>query len=194
MADYKNEQWWIELQKSLEGFTNDDLTKMSDSDLGRWNGAKIGGRKAGIIAKESGHLLKIASNGGKKSYSNPKVKQKFIESGKKQGKKNAESGFLNKIRTKDGSKLGGKIGFEKQCVELICPVCGVRGTGRVMYKWHFDNCNNKKILQYDSNKNLIKIWESYSELSNSGFHTGHISDCCKGKKKSYRKFIWQYKK
>lgn len=68
MADYKNEQWWIDLQKSLEGFS-DDKQKMSDSDLSRWNGAKIGGRKGGAKHVESGHIKNIqkkaASLGGK---------------------------------------------------------------------------------------------------------------------------------
>jgi hypothetical protein len=68
MADYKNEQWWIELQKSLEGF-NDNKIKMSDSDLGRWNGAKLGGRKGGAKHRDSGHInniqKKAASLGGK---------------------------------------------------------------------------------------------------------------------------------
>jgi hypothetical protein len=67
MADYKNEQWWIDLQKSLEGFN--DTTKMTDSDLGRWNGSKIGGRKGGAKNRESGHIKEIqkkaASLGGK---------------------------------------------------------------------------------------------------------------------------------
>jgi hypothetical protein len=154
----------------------------------------IAGSKAGIIAKKSGQLLKAASIGGKKAYSNPKVKQKFIESGKKQGKKNAESGFLDKIRTKDGSKLGGKIGFDKQCIELICPVCGANGTGRVMYKWHFDNCKNEKICQYSSDNKLIKKWKSYKELTENGFHAPSISYCCNGKKKHYKGFIWKIEK
>lgn len=68
MADYKNEQWWIDLQKSLEGFS-DDTPKMSDSDLGRWNGTKIGGRKGGAKHIQSGHIIEIqkkaASLGGK---------------------------------------------------------------------------------------------------------------------------------
>jgi hypothetical protein len=80
MADYKNEQWWIELQKSLEGFNN-DRPQMSDKKLSHWNGAKLGGKSA----VNSGQLLKAAVNGGKSQ-------------GKIRGKINVESGHLNNIR------------------------------------------------------------------------------------------------
>lgn len=62
MADYKNEQWWIDLQKSLEGF---DDSKMSDGKLKQWNTAKLNGLKNSL----SGHMKEIqkkaASLGGK---------------------------------------------------------------------------------------------------------------------------------
>jgi hypothetical protein len=60
MEDYKNEQWWIQLQQSLNGF---DDSKMSDSDLGRWNGAIIGGRRGGATNAKSGHMKKIQQKG-----------------------------------------------------------------------------------------------------------------------------------
>jgi hypothetical protein len=189
--------WIDKLNKELEERRNinktDEAKQQANEKFKKYR-ASLGGKVAGKIAKESGQLLKITSEGGKKAYSNAKVKQKFIESGKKQGKKNAESGFLDSIRTKEGCELGGKIGFEKQCIELICPVCGASGKGRIMYKWHFDNCKNEKICQYDSNENLIKKWKSYKELSEAGFHAPSISYCCNGKKSHYKGFIWKLEK
>lgn len=104
MADYKNEQWWIDLQKSLEGFDINSLSKMTDSDLGRWNGSKIGGRKGGAKNKQSGHIKEIqkkaASLGGK------------IQ-GKIQGKKNVEKRFWENLTFEQRSK-GGKIAGKKR--------------------------------------------------------------------------------
>jgi hypothetical protein len=96
MEDYKKEQWWIELQQSLDSF---DDSKMSDSDLGRWNGAIIGGRIGGVSNVKSGHMKKIqkkgASLGGKAQ-------------GKIQGKKNVENKFWENLTFEQRSK-GGKI-------------------------------------------------------------------------------------
>jgi hypothetical protein len=80
MADYKNEKWWIDLQKSLEGFDN-DTPQMSDKQLSHWNGTKLGGKSA----VKSGQLLRAAVNGGKSQ-------------GKIRGKINVESGHLDNIR------------------------------------------------------------------------------------------------
>lgn len=104
MADYKNEKWWIDLQKSLKGFDEDSLTKMTDSDLGRWNGSKIGGRMGGAKNKQSGHIKEIqkkaASLGGKAQ-------------GKIQGKRNVENKFWENLTFEQRSK-GGKIAGKKR--------------------------------------------------------------------------------
>lgn len=104
MADYKNEKWWIELQKSLEGFDENSINKMTDSDLGRWNGTKIGGKKGGTKNKESGHIKEIqkkaASLGGKKM-------------GPIQGKINVQNKFWEKLTFEQRSK-GGKIAGKKR--------------------------------------------------------------------------------
>jgi hypothetical protein len=103
----------------------------------------LAGSKAGKIAKKSGQLLKAASNGGKKAASKEENKTKFAKVGKKQGKINSDSGFLDSIRTKEGCIRGGYAGLEKQCVELKCPHCNKVGVGRIMYRWHMDNCKHK---------------------------------------------------
>ena len=121
MADYKKEQWWIDLQKSLEGF---DEPLMSDSDLGRWNGAKIGGRKGGATNAKSGHMKEIqkkaASLGGKVQghingtlygkYNIEKIsKEDKARGGKIAGKMAVESGTLLKA-----SKIGAKVSTENR--------------------------------------------------------------------------------
>lgn len=52
---------------------------------------------------------------------------------------------------------------------------------------------SKKVEQYDKNGNLINIWPSTREIQRQlGFHNPHISDCCRGKRKTANGFIWKY--
>ena len=116
MEDYKNEQWWIELQKSLEGF---DDSKMSDSDLGRWNGCKIGGLKGGGKNSKSGHMKKIqkenAHIGGTimgpiigKKYGIDNFKKTTFEHRSKGGKKSGKDRVLDGTLLK-ASKIGAMV-------------------------------------------------------------------------------------
>ncbi len=50
-----------------------------------------------------------------------------------------------------------------------------------------------KVAQYDMNMNLIKIWNSISEAStNNNTYTSCIVNCCKGKIKTSKGYIWRY--
>lgn len=51
----------------------------------------------------------------------------------------------------------------------------------------------KSVIQCDIHGNKIKEWVSAKIASETGFNTGHISSCCKGKRKSHGGFIWKYK-
>lgn len=51
---------------------------------------------------------------------------------------------------------------------------------------------SKKVGQYDSTGNLIKIWPSVMECARCGYSQSSISLCCRGKKENYKKFIWKY--
>lgn len=55
----------------------------------------------------------------------------------------------------------------------------------------------KKIGKYvhgiDMKTNEIVYMNTYlNDLKNQGFHTGHICECCKGKRKSYKGLYWKY--
>lgn len=52
----------------------------------------------------------------------------------------------------------------------------------------------KKVYQYSLDGELIKEWDSAYEASTNGFRRDSIYDCCKGKQKSHKNFIWKYKK
>jgi hypothetical protein len=52
----------------------------------------------------------------------------------------------------------------------------------------------KAILQYDKSGNFIKEWPSTIEVQRqTGFAQPHISDWCRGKRKSAYGYIWRFK-
>lgn len=57
---------------------------------------------------------------------------------------------------------------------------------------------NKKIYQYNKDGTLIKIWKNNNiigiELNFPSGANGAISSCCNLKSKTYKKFIWSFKK
>ena len=59
-------------------------------------------------------------------------------------------------------------------------------------QYNVDYSLAKKIGQYSKDGKLIKIWTSQHEAERYGFMQGHISDCCKGKRKTHKGFIWKY--
>ena len=59
---------------------------------------------------------------------------------------------------------------------------------------HKDNCrksNNKPILQYSLDGELIREWECAADVGKEV--SGHICLCLKGKTKSAHGYIWKYK-
>lgn len=187
MADYKNEKWWIELQKSLEGFDEASLTKMTDSDLSRWNGAKIGGRKGGAKNKQSGHIKEIqkkaASLGGKAQghitgtlygkYNMEKMsKEDKIRGAKKAGKIRASQPNFYEHLCNMGKKSGekrtdSKIDKMKSILKLIKkPKFRLLDVKLACEKMNIKDLNYaKKILK---EKSLIKqIHKGYNQFNPS---------------------------
>lgn len=56
--------------------------------------------------------------------------------------------------------------------------------------------HKKKIVQqYDLNNNLIKEWNGLRNVADKlKINAGKISECCNGKIKTYKGYIWKYKK
>lgn len=51
----------------------------------------------------------------------------------------------------------------------------------------------KPVNQYDLDGNLIKTWESAALLNKTTeFKKDGVSDCCKGKRESYKGYIWKF--
>jgi hypothetical protein len=54
------------------------------------------------------------------------------------------------------------------------------------------NYQKRKVSQYDLQGNLIRSFDSIKEASLNGFNEGNIQDCCVGRLKSSKGFIWRY--
>jgi len=66
---------------------------------------------------------------------------------------------------------------------------------RHAYRTGLKNNNhlNKKIIQYDLDDNLIKVWNSQKEIIDTlGYTQSVISNCCIGKIKSAYGYKWKY--
>ena len=48
-----------------------------------------------------------------------------------------------------------------------------------------------KIKQYDLNMNFLKLW-TIDEIINNGYLLSSIRQCCRGKAKTFKNFIWKY--
>ena len=51
---------------------------------------------------------------------------------------------------------------------------------------------SKKVLQFTLTGELIREWPSVAECERNGFNKGKVSECCNGKRKTYKGFIWKY--
>lgn len=52
---------------------------------------------------------------------------------------------------------------------------------------------SKKVAQIDKHTGqIIKIWESFNECNRKGFFQNAVNECCRGKRKTYKGFIWKY--
>ena len=51
---------------------------------------------------------------------------------------------------------------------------------------------SKTVLQYDLEGNFIREWKSTAECGKNGFNQGNVAECCQGKRKTHKGFIWRY--
>ena len=64
------------------------------------------------------------------------------------------------------------------------------------FKPGYKETQEKSVLQFDINGNLIKRWNSIVEIKSTlvDVHRSHISACCRGLRKTHNGFIWKYEK
>ena len=52
---------------------------------------------------------------------------------------------------------------------------------------------SKTVYQYTKDGLLVNVWDSAWEAARAlGFNQGHICDCCNGKRKQHKGYIWSY--
>ncbi len=67
------------------------------------------------------------------------------------------------------------------------------GLNKAQRKGVFNTYCVKPVLQIDLNGQVVKEWRSMIEAERNGFHAGHISGCCNGKRKTHGKHTWMQK-
>ena len=50
----------------------------------------------------------------------------------------------------------------------------------------------KSIVQLSKDGKVIKEWDSLSSTTKYGFNKGTIANCCSGRQKSYKNYLWKY--
>lgn len=129
---------------------------------------------------------------------------------------------FNLIRRFEGgsSHVRKELGYTKECVDRCCKHKG----GQIYYKdsywvyeqeyqhkdFSWDNYINqiaccdvkkekrelmqRKICQYDKQRNLIKIWNSFSEIEDAGYTRNQVNTICNKRKgkKTHKGYIWAY--
>lgn len=51
----------------------------------------------------------------------------------------------------------------------------------------------KKVIQYDLDMNVVRIWDSITDIHNElGYDKGTIINNCKGRTTASHNFIWKY--
>ena len=51
---------------------------------------------------------------------------------------------------------------------------------------------SKKVLQLSLSGDLIREWPSVAECGRNGFSQSNVTDCCNGKQKTHKGFLWMY--
>ena len=51
---------------------------------------------------------------------------------------------------------------------------------------------SKKVLQLSLTGDLISEWPSTKECGRNGFNSGNVVECCNGKRKTHKGFLWIY--
>lgn len=57
-------------------------------------------------------------------------------------------------------------------------------------KWR--KSKGRAVWQYTSDGVLVRKWETMAEAHDNGFHKSGICDCCQGRKKLYKGYMWSY--
>ena len=94
------------------------------------------------------------------------------------------------VNHKDENKQNNVVSNLEWCSSSYNINFGTRNK-RVAAKNTNGKCS-KTVLQYDLEGNLIREWKSVTECGRNGYNQGHVAECCNGKRKTHKGFIWRY--
>lgn len=69
---------------------------------------------------------------------------------------------------------------------------GKKHTEETKWKIRKNSPLKKKVGQYTLDGELVKIYDSISEIPSNKFIQSNISNCCNGKRKTHKGFIWRF--
>jgi hypothetical protein len=193
MGHYKTQDWWKDLSKALESFTEEELKKIDNQKVKAYHNAKVlgsynsmsgvlserasKGGKVRNVGKDKHHQSKAgkerAKNGGKEQLAGVRTKKSQSDGGKKTGAKNVETGHWTKCQEK---------ALEIVTQKVKCPHCGLTSNYNIMKGKHFDKC---KWLKIDKNKII--------QLGLSGIKYGQIANQLDIKQWLVKKVMMEYK-
>lgn len=174
----EKEQW-----KDIEGY--EGLYQVSDrgriKSFNYMNTGKTGYIRPG--KHRLGYLqIRLAKNGVRKTYYLHRlVAEAFIP--------NPDN--LPEVNHKDEDKTNNQVENLEWCNHRynVCYGTAIKRTSE-------KNFNGKKtipVCQYTLEGKLVKIWSSATEAERqTDFNQAHICDCCNGKRKKHKGFIWSY--
>lgn len=98
------------------------------------------------------------------------------------------------------STIGQELGYNTGNISSCCRGVAVTANG---YVWRYKddfieidlgrlNYRKREIAQYDLDGNFVRTFDSIKEAALLGFRDNNIQDCCVGRSKSHRGFIWRY--
>jgi hypothetical protein len=97
--------------------------------------------------------------------------------------------FLPNPESKKQVKHKNKIRTDNRAINLEWSSGSMKG------RFGKDNHRSKKILQYNLKGNLIKEWESITQINKKlGFSVQNIRFVCRGEQEKCNGYIWRYKK
>lgn len=50
----------------------------------------------------------------------------------------------------------------------------------------------RQVSQYNLDGTLVRVWETLADAQESGFRSSGICDCCSGRKKTHKGYLWSY--
>ena len=86
------------------------------------------------------------------------------------------------VNHKDENKLNNNVDNLEWCTHEY----------NINYGTRTERCS-KPVLQYTLDGEFIREWPSTRECGKSGFNQGSVSACCRGKRKTHKGFLWEYK-